>query len=81
MTGRMTNGSGHHKDDEPENNITSLEEARQRAKAKAREQARASGRLDRMPSTVRDRVIGGLFIVMALGMIVYWGAGLLAALK
>lgn len=77
MAGRNTNGSGHLPDPEPDATVTSLDEARRRAKAKEK----ASAKLDRVPSTMRDRLIGGVFIIMALGMIGFWGASLLKALK
>jgi hypothetical protein len=78
MAGHYTNGSGRKQDDDEEpSNVASLDEARRKAK----ERAKASARLDRVPSTMRDRVIGGIFILMALGMITYWGAGLLKVMK
>lgn len=75
MTGRMTNGSGHHPEQEPDDNVASLDEARRRAKAKAK----ASAKLDRVPSTARDKIVGGVFILMALGMIGYGAAKLFGA--
>ena len=69
----LLNGHGGPKDE----NVTSLDEARKRAAQKKKVAARAVG-----PSghrTARDWVIGGLFIAMAIGLIVsmiakYWPA-------
>jgi hypothetical protein len=67
------NGSG--KDPKPKTNITSLDEVRKRAIADAkREQRAALG-----PNIWRDRIIGGIFILMALGMIAHWLAPLFKA--
>ncbi len=54
------NGRGH-----ADHNVTSLDEARRRAAAKAKEEKQAA-RGARAPS-LRDWVIGGLVIAMALG--------------
>jgi hypothetical protein len=77
MAGRYTNGSGNHQEPERDTNVASLDEARRRAK----EKAKASAKLDRVPSTARDRVIGGIFILMAIGMIGYWAWALLKYFK
>lgn len=57
----MTKNGRDHTDD----NVTSLDEARRRAAAKAKEEKQAA-RGARAPS-LRDWVIGGLVIAMALG--------------
>ena len=72
MTGHL-NGSG--KEPERKTNITSLDEVRKRAIAEAkREQRAALG-----PNIWRDRAIGAVIILMALGMIVHWLAPLFRA--
>lgn len=48
--------------------VASLEDARRRAAAKAKAERRAAG--GRGPRSVRDLVIGGTIIVMALGFLV-----------
>ena len=70
MTG-YTNGSGK-KPDEPERktNITSLEEVRKRAEAEAKAKMRAARKAQ--PSVWKDRIIGAVFVAMALGMIWHW---------
>ncbi len=57
-------------------NVTSIEEARQRAAAKAKAARRAGAPGGRGPATLRDWMIGGLFIAMAIGAIVsfFYGA-------
>ena len=67
MTGpKGLNGSG-----EP-SNVTSLEEARKRASAKAKQEKRAA----RGSMSPRDWIIGIVVVAMALGMIGWWIAGL-----
>ena len=58
------NGHGAPKDE----NVTSLDEARTRAAAKKKADARAAGPSG--PRTARDWIIGGIFIAMAIGLIV-----------
>lgn len=54
-------------------NVTSLDEARKRAAAKAKAEKRAvSGR---GPNTPRDWVIGGMIVLMAIGYIASLFAG------
>ena len=66
MTGpKGLNGSGDH------SNISSLEEARKRAARKAKEANRAAARASGGMS-LRDWIIGGIFMAMALGMIWTW---------
>ena len=73
MKNGHANGGG---DDPPrKTNITSLEEVRKRAEAKAR--ARAA----RGPSHMRDIIVGALIIAMALGMIWHWLAPLFAGMR
>ncbi len=69
MTGSNgLNGSGGDR-----SNVTSLEEARRRAAHKRREQAAAdpAGR-----ASLRDWIIGGAIILMAVAMVGTWIAGL-----
>ena len=72
MTGHL-NGSG--KEPERKTNITSLDEVRKRAIAEAKRERRAA----LGPNVWRDRVIGAVIILMALGMIVHWLAPLFRA--
>lgn len=74
MTGpKGLNGSGDH------NNVSSLEEARKRAAAKAKQekQAQRNARVGAM--SPRDWIIGGIFIAMALGMLWHWLAPIMGA--
>jgi hypothetical protein len=71
MTGHL-NGSGR-EPEKPKTNISSLDEARKRAIAEAKQQERAS----RPPSSTRDLIIGAALILMALGMLWHWLAPLL----
>ena len=71
MSGRLngsgSNGSGDGPGDAPkrETNIASLEEVRKRATAKAKaDQKKARG-----PSDVRERIVGAVLILMALGAV------------
>jgi len=66
------NGSGANNGPGGDRKVASLDEARQRAAARAKEEKRQerSSRLGRM--TARDWLIGGLIIAMALGMILHW---------
>ena len=73
MVGHL-NGSGG-EPEKPKTNIASLDEARKRAIAEAKQKQRAN----RPPSSARDYVIGGVLILMALGMIWHWLAPLLRA--
>jgi len=52
--------------------ITSLDDARRNAAARAKDEKRQArdSRLGRM--TLRDWIIGALFVAMALGMIWHW---------
>ena len=59
----LLNGHGAPKDE----NVASLDEARKRAAVKKKLEARAAG--PGGPRTMRDWIIGGLFIAMALGLI------------
>ena len=61
--GSGLNGSG---------KVTSLEEARRQAAARAKAEKRRlrDSRLGRM--TLRDWIIGALFVAMALGMVWHW---------
>ena len=59
----LLNGHGAPKDE----NVTSLDEARKRAAAKKKMDARAAGPSG--PRTARDWIIGGLFFALALGLI------------
>ncbi len=70
MMAGYVNGSGAPR--EPEDKVTSLDEARRKAALRAKEEKRRArdGRLGAMTS--RDWIIGLLFIAMALGMIVHW---------
>ena len=69
MAGHL-NGSG----SEPpkKTNITSLDEVRKRAEA----EAKAAMRSKRAPSPVRDWIIGGIIVAMALGTLWHWLAPL-----
>ncbi len=58
----MAKGNGHQ-----DPNVTSLDEARKRAAAKAKAEQRATG--GRGPNTPRDWVIGGMIVLMAIGYI------------
>jgi len=72
MTGNGgLNGSGEHR-----SNVASLEEARRRAEQKRRQAAAAdpAGR-----ASLRDWIIGGIFMLLALAMIGTWVAGLVGA--
>lgn len=60
-----TNGSG--KEPERKTNITSLEEVRKRAEAEAKTKMRAA-----RSGIWKDRIIGAVFIAMAIGAIVHW---------
>ena len=60
-----TNGSG--KEPERKTNITSLEEVRKRAEAEAKAKMRAA-----RGGVWKDRIVGAVFIAMALGTIVHW---------
>ena len=60
----LLNGQGQPKDE----NVASLDEARKRAANKKKMETRASQ--PGGPRTARDWIIGGLFIAMALGLIV-----------
>jgi hypothetical protein len=57
-------------------NVTSIEEARKRAMEKAKPAKRVSVPGERRPATLRDWIVGGLFIAMAVGAIVsfFYGA-------
>ena len=68
------NGSGQH--DEGGGNVTSLDEARKRAAEKAKAEARAkraramgAGEVERGPRTLKDWIIGGTIILLALSFI------------
>ena len=54
-------------------NVTSLDEARKRAAAKAKAEQRAAG--GRGPNTLRDWVIGGMIVLMAVGYLASLLAG------
>ncbi len=54
-------------------NVTSLDEARRRAAAKAKAEQRATG--GRGPNTPRDWVIGGMIVLMAIGYLASLVAG------
>ncbi len=71
MAGHL-NGSGR-EPEKPKTNIASLDEARKRAIAEAKQKERAS----RPPSSTRDLIIGAVLILMALGMLWHWVAPLL----
>jgi hypothetical protein len=60
------NGSG--KDPKGDDNVSSLADARKRAAAKAKQESRAA----LGPNIWRDRIIGAVIILMALGMIAQW---------
>jgi hypothetical protein len=78
MAGHL-NGSG--PKDGPEAKIASLDEARRRAAAKAKDargSARPSGSASR-PMTARDWVIGAVVMAMAAGMVWHWMAPLVGA--
>ncbi len=64
----MSKGNGH-----GDPNVTSLDEARRRAAEKAKAEKRAAG--GRGPSTMRDWVIGGMIVLMAIGYIASLFAG------
>lgn len=59
----MTKSNGH---DNP--NVASLDEARRRAAEKAKAEKRATSGITR-PHTMREWLIGGLIVAMALGYI------------
>jgi hypothetical protein len=67
------NGSG--KDPKDDDNVASLADARSRAAAKAKREKRAA----LGPNIWRDRVIGAVIVLMALGMIASWAAPLFRA--
>jgi hypothetical protein len=56
-------------------NVTSIEEARLRAAAKAKAEQRGKVGGPGGPATLRDWIIGGLFIAMAIGTIVTFFLG------
>jgi hypothetical protein len=72
VNGSGANGKGGPDDDGDDRKIASLDEARRRQAARAKEAQRRerAGRLGRM--TARDWIVGGLFIAMALGMVWHW---------
>ena len=71
MTGSSgLNGSG------DRSNVTSLEEARRRAEQKRRQAAAAD---PNARASLRDWIIGGIFMLLALAMIGTWVAGLVGA--
>jgi hypothetical protein len=65
-------GKGPRKDQGREDNVASLADARKRAVEKLKREALAA----RGPNVWRERIIGGVIILMALGMIVHWLAPL-----
>jgi hypothetical protein len=67
------NGSG--KEPKPEDNVSSLADARKRAAAKLKQESRAA----LGPNVWRDRIFGAVIILMALGTIVHWVAPLFRA--
>ncbi len=77
MSAGHLNGSGKGPDG---GNITSLDEARRRAAARAKEEKRAAR--DAMRGGAmrpRDWLIGGLFVLMAFGLAWHWLAPLIGA--
>jgi hypothetical protein len=70
MAGHL-NGSG--RPPERDDNVASLADARKRAVEKLKRDALAA----RGPNIWRDRIIGAVIVLMALGMIAHWLAPLL----
>jgi hypothetical protein len=67
------NGSG--KDPKRDNNVASLADARKRAVEKLKRETLAA----RGPNVWRERIIGSVIVLMALGMIAHWLAPLFRA--
>jgi hypothetical protein len=78
MAGHL-NGSGRKSGDDDK--IASLDEARRRAAARAKEEARRSSSVPRPGGamTARDWLVGAVVMAMALGMIWHWLAPLVGA--
>ena len=79
MMAGYVNGNGAHRDPDENRKVASLDEARRRAAARAKDtknKARTS-RLGRM--TPRDWVVGAVIIAMALGMVWHWFSPLVGA--
>ena len=71
LNGSAPNGSG---------NVTSLEDARRRAAERAKLEKRAERDAKRGgPMSARDWIIGGVFVLMALGLAWHWLAPLMGA--
>jgi hypothetical protein len=72
---RYANGKDAHGDPDGDGKVTSLDEARARAKeAKRAERARRHGAM-----SVRDWITGAVILAMALGMIWHWFSPLVGA--
>jgi hypothetical protein len=69
----MKNGRDDHHDDPK---ITSLDAVRRKASAAKRAQAGGG----RAPGSVKDWIVGGIIVAMALGMVVSFGGSVLQAL-
>ncbi len=78
MAGHL-NGSGRGQQDDGK--IASLDEARRRAAARAKEKIERSAEAPRRAAAMstRDWVIGGVFVLMALGLAWHWLAPLMGA--
>ena len=74
MTGHL-NGAGNGSD-----NVASLADARRRAAERAKQEKRAARDAKRGgPMSARDWIIGGIFLLMALGLAWHWIAPLMGA--
>lgn len=76
MTGQHLNGSGKPNGD---GKIASLDDARKRAAARAKDARRQERAQARGYMSPRDWLVGGIVIAMALGMIWFWVAPLVRA--
>ena len=79
MMAGYVNGSGAPKDPQRSAKVASLDEARRRAAARAKEDKREARASRRGRMTVRDWIIGGVVIAMALGMVWHWFSPLVGA--
>ena len=73
------NGSGAHNGPNDDGKVASLDEARRRAAARAKEEKRHERASRRGGMTARDWIIGAVIIAMAFGMIFHWVSPLVGA--
>lgn len=80
MMARSLNGSGSGNGSGDDDKIASLDEARKRLSERERQKKRAARDAKRGgPLTVRDWIIGGVVVLMALGLVGHWIAPLMGA--